>query len=86
MGRRLRTTASTEYSLFTGAEQHGNARSAGFSKSCLSDFLESSRNRTTVSGKETGNGENTRENSNLPTAVRSGKGNFQIQRANKTEK
>jgi len=47
-----------------------NARGAGFSKSCLSDFLESSRNHT-VPGEEADGRENTRENSNLPTAVQS---------------
>lgn len=81
-------TATTEYPLFTGAEQHGIARGAAFSKSRLSDFLESSRNRT---APETDSGEKHQgklkpPHSRTEPKNRRGKGNFQNQRANKIEK
>lgn len=66
----MRTTTSTKYSLFAGAEQHGSAHGTGVWKSCLSDFLESSRN-CRVSGEETGHREKKRKNANLSTAAQS---------------
>lgn len=83
MGRRLRTTATTKYSLFAGAEQHTLA-ALTFGKA---DYLISWRaagtapcpRRRQAVGKKTG------KTQNLPAAVQSGRRNFQIQRASKTE-
>lgn len=73
MGRRLAVAVVLKYSLFTGAEQHGNAQLAAlaFQKAAYLNSWRAAGTAPCQGRRQTESRKNNRENSNLRTAVQS---------------